>query len=130
MREGEACTWSSLGDARHGLADHRQAAICYQRALGLFNVLGDRYSEARTLTRLGDVHLSAGDSGAARRDWAQALRILEEINHADASGVRAKITSHVSPGQAGMRPIPATAGNSLARAATGAASPVLGPSHT
>ena len=130
MREGEACTWSSLGDARHGLADHRQAAICYQRALGLFNVLGDRYSEARTLTRLGDVHLSAGDSGAARRDWAQALRILEEINHADASGVRAKITSHVSPGQAGMRPIPATAGNSLARAATGAVSPVLGPSHT
>jgi tetratricopeptide (TPR) repeat protein len=93
MREGEACTWSSLGDARHGLADHQQATICYQRALGLFNVLGDRYSEARTLTRLGDVHLSAGDSGAARRAWAQALRILEEINHADASRVRAKITS-------------------------------------
>jgi tetratricopeptide (TPR) repeat protein len=89
------CTWSSLGDAHHGLADHQQAVICYQRALGLFNVLGDRYSEARTLTRLGDVHLSAGDSGATHRAWAQALRILEEIDHADASRVRAKLTQPV-----------------------------------
>jgi hypothetical protein len=39
------------------------------------------------------VHLSAGDSGAARRAWAQALRILEEIDHDDASSVRAKLTS-------------------------------------
>jgi hypothetical protein len=39
------------------------------------------------------VHLSAGDPGAARRAWAQALRILEEIDHDDASSVRAKLTS-------------------------------------
>jgi DNA-binding SARP family transcriptional activator/tetratricopeptide (TPR) repeat protein len=129
MREGEACTWSSLGDARHGLADHQQATICYQRALGLFNGLGDRYSEARTLTRLGDVRLSAGDSGAARRVWAQALRILEEIDHADAGCVRAKLTSHLSPGQASARPIPAAAGNSAAHAPGGAASPYSEPSH-
>jgi len=95
MREGEACTWSSLGDAHHGLADHQHAAICYQRALDLFNVLGDRYSEARTLTRLGDVHLSAGDAGVAREAWAQALQILQEIDHADAGRVRAKLTSQV-----------------------------------
>ena len=58
-------------------------------------------AEAGALTSLGDVHLSAGGSGAARRAWAQALRILEEIDHADASSVRAKLTSHVGPGQAG-----------------------------
>jgi hypothetical protein len=29
------------------------------------------------------------------------LRILEEIDHADASRVRAKLTSQVSPGRAG-----------------------------
>jgi DNA-binding SARP family transcriptional activator/tetratricopeptide (TPR) repeat protein len=129
MREGEACTWSSMGDAHQGLADYRQAAICYQRALGLFNVLGDRYSEARTLALLGDVHLSAGDSGAARRAWAQALRILEEIDHADADQVRAKLASHRSPGQASARPVPATAGNPAAHAPGGAASPDSEPSH-
>jgi len=93
LREGEAATWNSLGCAHHELADHQQAAICYQRSLGLYRELGDRYFEAGGLTRLGDVHLSAGDSGAARRAWAQALRILEEIDHDDAGSVRAKLTS-------------------------------------
>src|SRR5689334_4535111 len=129
LREGQASTWNSLGYIHHGLADHQQAATCYQRALGLYRGLGDRYYEAGTLTSLGDVHLSAGDSGAARRAWAQALRILEEIDHADASRVRAKLTSHLSPGQASARPIPATAGNSAAHAPGGAASPDSGLSH-
>jgi tetratricopeptide (TPR) repeat protein len=129
MREGEACTWSSLGDAHHGLADYQQAAICYQHALGLFNLLGDRYSEARTLTLLGDVHIAEGEAGAARRAWARALRILEETGHADASRVRAKLTSHMSPGQVGARPVPATARNSAAHASGGSASPASEPSH-
>jgi tetratricopeptide (TPR) repeat protein len=103
LREGEASTWNSLGYAHHGLADHQQSAICYQRALGLYRGLGDRYYEAGALTSLGDVHLSAGDSGGARRAWAQALPILEEIDHADASRVRAKLTSHLSPGPAVSR---------------------------
>ena len=96
FREGEAGTWNSLGYVYHGLADHQQAASCYQRALGLFSTLGDRYNEASTLTSLGNVHLSAGDSDAARRAWAQALRILEEIDHPDARSVRAKLTSAAS----------------------------------
>jgi tetratricopeptide (TPR) repeat protein len=130
LREGEASTWNSLGYAHHGLAGYQQAAICYQRAAGLYRGLGDRYYEAGALTSLGDVHLSAGDSAAARRAWARALRILQEIDHADASRVRAKLTSHLSPGQASARPIPATAGNSAAHAPGGAASPASGPSHT
>ena len=127
--EGEASTWNSLGYVHHGLADYQQAATCYQRALGLFSGLGDRYNEACTLTSIGDVRLSAGDSGAARRAWAQALQILEEIDHADASRVRAKLTSHLNPGQAGAGPVPATAGNSVAPARGGAASQDSEQSH-
>jgi len=129
LREGEASTWNSLGYAHHGLADYQQAATCYQRALGLYRGLGDRYYEAAALTSLGDVHLSAGDSGAARRAWAQALPILEEIDHADASLVRAKLTSHVSPGQASARPIPAAEGDSPAHAPVGAVSLASEPSR-
>jgi DNA-binding SARP family transcriptional activator/tetratricopeptide (TPR) repeat protein len=129
LREGEAGTWNSLGYAHQGLADYRQAAICYQRALGLYRELGDRYYEATALNSLGDVRLSAGDSGAARRAWAQALAILEELDHADASRVRAKLTSQVSPGQAGARPIAATTGNSVAHAPGSAASPDPEPSR-
>jgi tetratricopeptide (TPR) repeat protein len=130
LREGEASTWNSLGYAHHGLADYQQSAICYQRALGLYRGLGDRYYEAGALTSLGDVYLTAGDSGAARRAWAQALPILEEIDHADASLVRVKLTSHLSPGQASARPLPATAGHSPVHAPGGAASPDSEPSRT
>jgi DNA-binding SARP family transcriptional activator len=130
LREGEASTWNSLGYAHQGLADYQRAAICYQRAVGLYRGLGDRYYEAGALTSLGDVHLSAGDSAAARRAWARALRILDEIDHADASHVRAKLTSHVSPGQASARPIPAAESDSPAHAPAGAASLASGPSHT
>jgi tetratricopeptide (TPR) repeat protein len=98
LREGEACTWDTMGSALHGLADYPQAAECYQRALGLFRQLGDRYHEAGALTSLGEVHVSAGDHGAARRAWAGAVRILEEIGHADASRVRAKLAALLSPG--------------------------------
>ena len=72
---------------------------------------------------LGPVDIAAdGDAGAARRAWAQALPVLEEIDHADASRVRAKLSSQVSPGPARAHPIPAAAGNSLAHAPGGAAS--------
>jgi tetratricopeptide (TPR) repeat protein len=129
LREGEAGTWNSLGYAHHGLANYRQAATCYQRALALYRELGDRYYEASALNSLGDVYLSAGDSGAARRAWAQALPILEELDHADASRVRAKLTSQVSPGQAAARPITATKGNSVAHTPGSAASPDSEPSR-
>jgi len=111
------------------MGDHQQAIACYRRVIDLCVQIGDRFNEACALDNLGDVHLSAGDADAARRAWAQALRILEEIDHADASRVRAKLTSHVSPGQASARPAPATAGNSTAHAAGAAASPDSEPSH-
>jgi tetratricopeptide (TPR) repeat protein len=80
-----------MGQAHQGLADHRQAAICYQRAVDLYNGLGDRYNEAGTLELLGDVHHSAGDIIAARRAWTRALRIFEEIDHLDGDRIRAKL---------------------------------------
>jgi DNA-binding SARP family transcriptional activator len=91
FRESEAGVWNSLGQAHHGLADHRQAAICFQRAIDLYSGLGDRYWEADTLALLGDVRHSAGDIIAARRSWAQALRIFDEIDHPDGDRVRAKL---------------------------------------
>jgi tetratricopeptide (TPR) repeat protein len=127
FRDWQAHTWHSLGYAHCGLANHHQAAASYQHALDLFVELGDRYNQADSLTRLGDVHLSAGDVGAARRAWVRALRILEEIDHTDASRVRAKLASHLSPGQVSARPIPAAAGDSPAHAPVGAASLASGP---
>ncbi len=86
-----ATTWDSLGYAHHHLGDDAQAVACYERAVELFQELGDRYFQAETLTRLGDTHLAAGRSDAAQRVWRQALAILDDLEHADADEVRAKL---------------------------------------
>ena len=73
--------------ARH----HQRAVTCYERSLDLCRELADRYNEAGTLDRLGDVHHGAGDARAARWAWTQALRTLDELGHPDSDRVRAKI---------------------------------------
>jgi tetratricopeptide (TPR) repeat protein len=75
----------------HKLGDYHRAVTCYERSLDLCRELADRYNEAGTLDRLGDVHHGAGDTRAARWAWTQALRTLDELGHPDGDRLRAKI---------------------------------------
>jgi DNA-binding SARP family transcriptional activator len=115
---GEEAVWDTLGYIHRQMGDHQQAIACYRRLVELSGQFGDRDHVAGALDTLGDVHLSAGDAGAARRAWAQALRILEEIGHADASRIRGKLSCYVSPGPAPARQ-PATMAANSGGAATG-----------
>jgi tetratricopeptide (TPR) repeat protein len=92
-RHGEANTWDSLGHAHHQLRDYQRAGECYRRAVELFRQIGDRYEEAQTLVRTGDVFEDAGAADAARAAWQAALGILEELDHIDAARIRAKLHS-------------------------------------
>jgi tetratricopeptide (TPR) repeat protein/transcriptional regulator with XRE-family HTH domain len=92
-RSGEGHAWDSLGYAEHHLGNLPQAAACYERALGIARERGDRWVEADTLTHLGDTRNAAGDLPQARQAWQQALAILEDIQHADAAKVSAKLGS-------------------------------------
>jgi DNA-binding SARP family transcriptional activator len=92
-RRAEAHTWDSLGFAHHRLGDFRRAVSCYRSALYLFAEVRDRYNEAATLARLGDTHRDAGDPAAARDAWRRSLLILDQLDHADAAEVRAKLLS-------------------------------------
>jgi tetratricopeptide (TPR) repeat protein len=68
-----------------------QAIACYERSVGLWRDLADRFNEADTLDQLGNVQRSAGDLGAARRTWTRAVGIFDEIDHPDGDQVRAKL---------------------------------------
>jgi DNA-binding SARP family transcriptional activator/tetratricopeptide (TPR) repeat protein len=91
-RAGQANAWDSIGYAHHHLGDHDQAEACYQRALDLFREDGDRYHEAETLTHLGDTYHAANDTDSARHTWQRALNILNNLGHASATQVRAKLS--------------------------------------
>ena len=90
-RHGEATTWNSIGYVHHRLGRPTAAIDCYQRALALFAETGDRPNEAQALTNLGDAHEAAGDHGDAHTAWRAALDILDELGHADADVLRARL---------------------------------------
>lgn len=89
--EGVANALDSLGFAHHSLGDHSQAIECYRQALIVLRQLADPYYETITLTHVGDTHLAAGDPAAATSAWRQALELLDELRHADAAQLRAKL---------------------------------------
>jgi tetratricopeptide (TPR) repeat protein len=90
-RHGEATTWNSIGYVRYRLGQQKAAIDCYRHALTLYAETGDRPNEAQALTNLGDAHEAAGDHDDAHDAWLAALDILDELGHADADLLRARL---------------------------------------
>jgi DNA-binding SARP family transcriptional activator len=84
-------TWHSLGYSHDHLGRHARAIDCYQAAVDLFRESGYRFSEAYALTSLGDAYRNADDIESTRVAWLRALDILDQLAHADADKVRAKL---------------------------------------
>jgi DNA-binding SARP family transcriptional activator/tetratricopeptide (TPR) repeat protein len=91
-RCAEVSTLDTLGYSHHHLGQHAEATICYQQAVSLCAEIGDRTGQAEALTHLGDARSAAGSRQAAVAVWRQALRILDELQHPDAAGVREKLS--------------------------------------
>ena len=62
-----------------------------QHALRIFREVGARYNEADTLANIGDTRHESGNQAQARAAWQKALAILDDLKHADASQIRAKL---------------------------------------
>ncbi|MER7442569.1 AfsR/SARP family transcriptional regulator [Micromonospora avicenniae] len=92
-RHGEAVTLDSLGFIHHHLGQHDRAVALYEQALERYREVSSRYYESRTLTRLGELHLAAGDPPLAGRTWRQALAILDELTHPDADQLRDRLAA-------------------------------------
>ena len=91
LRTNEAATADSLGFAHHQLGQHDEAASWYAHASDLYEQLGDRYRQALTQTSLGNAQQAARDEQSARQNWQQALAILDDLQHPDATALRAKL---------------------------------------
>jgi DNA-binding SARP family transcriptional activator/Tfp pilus assembly protein PilF len=93
----EADTLHSIGYAYHHLGHHAQAISYYQQVLDLYRRQQDRHHEAATLACIGDAHEAMGNLDTARENWKLALNIHDELHHADAAKVRAKLGKLSSP---------------------------------
>ena len=83
----------TLGYIELHLGDFAPAITHFEYALGLCRDYGDRYTEAEILNHVGDARHAIGELPQARQAWQQALVIYDDIHHADAEKVRAKLAS-------------------------------------
>lgn len=81
----------TLAHIYYHLGRYQQAVVCYQQSLDLFRATGDPYGEATCLRGLGDSLDAVGNAAAARQAWANALEILNQLDHPDADQVRARL---------------------------------------
>jgi DNA-binding SARP family transcriptional activator len=91
--EAMSSTLDSLGYAYQQLGRHAEATACYQRAIGIQREIGSRLGLAETLAHLGDTCYAAGQPAEAGAAWAEALTILDDLGHADADQLRAKLSA-------------------------------------
>jgi len=91
--EAMSSTLDSLGYAYEQLGRHAEATACYQRAIGIQREIGSRLGLAETLAHLGDTCYAAGQPAEAGVAWAEALTILDDLGHADADQLRAKLSA-------------------------------------
>jgi tetratricopeptide (TPR) repeat protein/transcriptional regulator with XRE-family HTH domain len=88
---GEAASLDSLGFTYYRLGRYREAASCCDAAQRMLGLLGDRYNQAIAMVHLGDAQWEEDRAPEARQAWGRALSILDDLDHPDASDVRARL---------------------------------------
>lgn len=88
-----ACLWDTMGYIYHQLGDYAQATASYLEAIDIYHRQSEQGDRAKSLARLGDTHLAAGQLEAADDAWRQAMEIFERLDSPEAETLRAKLGS-------------------------------------
>jgi len=75
----QAQTWRALADLAYYRSDHDGARARYERALPLYQQIGDVAGEANCIKGLGDIALARSDHDGARARYEQALPLFQQI---------------------------------------------------
>ncbi|WP_052423811.1 AfsR/SARP family transcriptional regulator [Nonomuraea candida] len=88
-RPGESATLDSMGYIHHLLGQYDEAIAYYLRSLSWRG--GKRALGARTLRRLGEAQVAAGQVAEGRQTLGRALDLIAELAPGDADALRARI---------------------------------------
>ncbi|MCB0115540.1 MAG: tetratricopeptide repeat protein, partial [Caldilineaceae bacterium] len=79
FRRGEGWIWICQALLRHQRDEHEDALNHSQRALTLFNNLGDHIGQAYALTQCGHAYAGLGDLVGAEQAYRQTLALRQEL---------------------------------------------------
>jgi tetratricopeptide (TPR) repeat protein len=89
-RSRQAMAWHGVGEAYRRLGRHAEAADFHRQAATAHRALEDAWHEAVALDGLATAVLG-DDPEAARRHWAEALRLLADYNDPRATALRGDV---------------------------------------
>lgn len=92
---GQCSALNSIATAYRFLGEYAMASEYYERSLRITGETGDLYTRVVNLRDLAD-HYAAREPEKARQVLAEALVILEHLQHADAAQVRAALRAFQS----------------------------------
>jgi DNA-binding SARP family transcriptional activator/tetratricopeptide (TPR) repeat protein len=91
-RDGQANSLNDLGLIHQRQGRYDQALACHRQSLTIRGELGDPYGQAESLRDLGGALQALGRHQEKRAHWQQALAIFEQLQCADADGIRILLT--------------------------------------
>lgn len=104
-----AAAWDSIGFIKHATRDFEGAEEAYERSLVAWRDTGERYYEAETLVRLGELRVDSGDQHGAVDALRSALVFYEELGLSKAGGVRTRLSDLADRSGSAPRPVGADA---------------------
>ncbi|ONI84174.1 hypothetical protein ALI144C_15980 [Actinosynnema sp. ALI-1.44] len=81
----------TVADVHVALAEYDEALDCVDRSLVVRREVGDRWGEADSLTRRGDILRDAGDTRLGEKAWLAALALYEELADPRAADIRSRL---------------------------------------
>lgn len=104
-----AAAWDSIGFIKHATRDFEGAEEAYERSLTAWRDTGERYYEAGTLVRLGELRVDSDDKRGAVDALRSALVFYEELGLSQADGVRTRLSDLGDRSDSTPRPVGADA---------------------
>jgi len=77
---GLALAYKNMGIGFYLQGKYKDAVLTWQRAIGVYRLLGDKKGEANMLSNQGAVYFNQGDDAKALELHLQSLKMSEEIN--------------------------------------------------
>jgi len=90
---GEGVALTHLAETYLALQRFDETIDYCQQSMVVQRKLGDRHGESETLRIYAAVSVATGHLAEAHQSWRRALAILEDLNHPDASKVRARLAA-------------------------------------
>jgi tetratricopeptide (TPR) repeat protein len=81
----------TLGQAYAGNGDHAKAIAAYEESVEKAGISRDHSTEGIALHNLGSLFADLGDTRRAESTWRRSLAVFEQLGHADAEKVRARL---------------------------------------